>query len=420
MKTHHFLQALIACTVAGRRSSRAPSEWRTVPSSRVKEFTMHPLAFITRIVYVCCIAAAASGVAAEEVVSKTTVLLGLSSQYKDQLTSKENIDGALAYFASVNKRGGVFGRKIELKLYDDGRDVKRTIENTERLIHQDKVFALFGYRNTPSIEAVLPLIALERIPLIAPFSGSSTLRLNPQVFHLRASYAQEAAKLVEHLSTTGVNKIAILYQDDAFGKNGMTAFQTALKAREISPVAIAKFDRRDTKVDAAVKAAAKEIAAARPDAVLMACGAKLCVDFIKQLRATDQLIQFLTLSNVNSAEFAQDLKGDGHGVIVAQVVPYPWSRIIPLSREFQQVLKDSGSQVPLSYASFEGFIAAKLVVTALQRTGTDLTRKKFLSAMEDMGEVDLGGMTLRYSQKSHEGSDFVDLSMVGKQGNYVH
>jgi branched-chain amino acid transport system substrate-binding protein len=387
----------------------------------MKEFTMRPLTFMTRLVYVCSIAAAASGVAAEEGVSKTSVLLGYSGEYSGQAAAREGIDGALVYFASVNKRGGVFGRKIELKVYDDGRDVKRAVENTERLIHQDKVFALFGYKNTPTIEAVLPLVARERVPLITPFSGSSTLRepLNPQVFHLRASYEQEAEKLVEHLSTVSIKKIAILYQDDAFGKNGMAAYQAALKARGISPVAVARFDRREAKVDAEIKVAVKAIAGARPDAVLMACGAKLCVDFIKQVQATGQRTQFLTLSNVNSAEFAQDLKGDGHGVVVAQIVPYPWSPIVALSREFQQVLKDTGSQVPLSYASFEGFIAAKLIVMALQRAGPELTRERFLAALEGMEEVDLGGMTVRFSRKNHTGSNFVDLTLIGKEGKYV-
>lgn len=169
-----------------------------------------------------------------------------------------------------------------------------------------------------------------------------------------------------------------------------------------------------------VDAAAKAIASAAPDAVVMACSPKACIDFIKQVRATGQRMQFLTMSNVNSDEFARALKDDGRGVVVAQVVPYPWSPTVALAREFQQVLKDGGLQVPLSYASFEGFIAAKLVVTALQRSGTDLTREKFLSAMEGMGEVDLGGMTLRYSRKNHEGSNFVDLSLIGKDGRYVH
>lgn len=192
---------------------------------------MHPSTFVARILCSYCLAAAASGVEAEEGVSKTSVLLGQSGEYSGQAVARESIDGARAYFAFVNKRGGVFGRKIELKTYDDGRDVKRVVENTERLIREDKVFALFGYRSTPSVEAVLPIVTRERVPLIAPFSGAGTIRepLNPQVFHLRASYAQEAAKLVVHLSTVSIKKIAILYQDDPFGKDGLTGFQAAFK-----------------------------------------------------------------------------------------------------------------------------------------------------------------------------------------------
>jgi branched-chain amino acid transport system substrate-binding protein len=207
---------------------------------------MSLLAVLVRLVCMCCVGAA-FGVMAQEGVSKTTILLGQSGEFSGQGVAKEGIDGAQVYFASVNKRGGVFGRKIELKTYDDGRDVKRVVENTQRLIREDKVFALFGYRGTPSIEAAIPEATRERVPLIAPFSGARSIRepVNPQVFHLRASYTQEADKLVVHLATVGIRKIAILYQDDAFGKDGLSGFQEALAAQGITPVVVAKYDRNE-------------------------------------------------------------------------------------------------------------------------------------------------------------------------------
>ncbi len=354
---------------------------------------------------------------AETGVTRSAVFFGQSGEFSGQAVAKDNVDGARVYLAAINRRGGVFGRSIELKTYDDGRDTKRVVENTERLVAQDRVFALFGYRSTPSVEAALPILTRERVPMVAPFSGAQSIRdpLNPMVFHLRASYQQEASKLVHHLATQGVRRIALFYQDDVFGKDALVGFEQALRQENVSALITANYDRKDLNVAAAVK----RIAAVSPEAVVMACSPKACVDFIKQVRAKGLHSQFLTLSNVNSDEFARSLGEDGLGVVVAQVVPYPWNTSVPLVREFHQSLKENGMQVPVSYSSFEGFVAAKLLVSALRLAGPDLTREKFLGALESMREVDLGGLILRFSAQEHQGSNLVDLTMVGRGGKYI-
>ncbi|HEX6703363.1 MAG TPA: ABC transporter substrate-binding protein [Albitalea sp.] len=349
--------------------------------------------------------------------SKPPIVLGTSGEFSGQAVAKENIDGAMAYFASVNKRGGVFGRNVELKVYDDGRDVRRTVTNTERLIAEDRAFALFGYRSTPSVEAALPILTRNQVPLIAPFSGAESIRspANPLVFHLRASYRQEAAKLVHQLSTVGVRRVALLYQDDAFGKDAAAGFEEALKDAGLAPLVTATYDRKDLNVESAVRS----IGQASSEAVLMACSPRACLDFIKAMRAEKHRCQFLTLSNVNSDEFAKGLGNDTRGVVVAQVMPSPWSHVIPLAREYRQALKDSGSGVPVSYASFEGFAAAKLVVTALRLAGPDPTRERFMAALESMRELDLGGLTVRFFGTDHRGSNFVELTFISQGGKYI-
>lgn len=365
---------------------------------------------------VCCgLVSAAACAAAQDAAS---IVFGQSGEFSGQGVAKENTDGAQAYFAMVNRNGGVFGRKVELKSYDDGRDKKRVIENTERLIAKDKVFALFGYRSTPSVQAAIPMAVRERVPLIAPFSGAQSIRTphNDLVFHLRASYRREMDKLVKLLVTQGVRKIAMLYQDDEFGKDALAGFEDALKKEGISSVAIANYDRKDRNITPALKT----LIAAEPQAVVMACTPKACVDFIKQAKAGGgRGLGFLTLSNVNSDEFTRELGEDGRGVVVTQVVPHPWSVGIPLVREFQQAIKDTGSQVPVSYSSFEGFIAAKLVVSALRQAGPNPTREKFMAALESMHNFDLGGMFMQMSTSDHLGSSFVDLTMIGPEGKYV-
>lgn len=366
----------------------------------------------------CWLALWGSGTAlSQDGVTRTSIFLGQSGEYSGQGVARENIDGAKVYFATVNRRGGVHGRTVELKTYDDGRDVKRVVANTERLITQDKVFALFGYRSTPSVEAAIPVLTREKVPMIAPFSGAQSIRAphNPMVFHLRASYHQEAVQLIRQLTTQGVSRIALLYQDDSFGKDGLVGFEEALAQARVKSLATAKYDRKDMDVRSPVAT----IAAANPDAVAMACSPKACVDFIKQMRARGMRTQFLTLSNVNSDEFVKSLGEDGRGVVVTQVVPYPWAPTVPLAREFRQALKDTGMQVPISYSSFEGFIAAKLVVSALRASGPELNRAKFIAALEAMNDVDLGGLRVGFAPNHHEGSKFVDLSLISRDGRYI-
>lgn len=373
--------------------------------------------FIFKLAVAACVSMGSTAAMSEDGVSRTTILLGQSGEVAGQGVARENTDGANAYFALINRQGGVFGRKIEIKTYEDGREDKRVIENTERLVTQDKVFALFGYRSTPSIEAVMPILKREKVPMIAPFSGSKSLRIphNPMIFHMRASYHQEAMTLIQQLMAQGVRRIALVTQDDSFGKNAMEGFQDALSKAGVKPVAVSMFPRKTSDVRASVAT----VEPTNPEAVAMACGAKGCIDFIKQLRALGQRPQFLTISNLNSEDFAKALGEDGRGLVMTQVMPYPWSQTVPLAREFRQVLKEVAPTVPVSYSSFEGFIAAKLVVTALRAAGPDVNRAKFIAALESMNDVDLGGLRIRMSPSNHEGSNYVDITMISRDRKFI-
>ncbi|MFZ6768848.1 ABC transporter substrate-binding protein [Undibacterium sp. Di26W] len=342
------------------------------------------------------------------------ILLGQSVELSGQATGKENREGALLYFDWLNKQGGVNGKSIELISYDDQRDPAKTKENTLKLINDDHVIALFGYRSTPTIEAVLPLLEKYRIPLIAPFSGALSLHqpLQPYVFNLRASYRDEAAKMVDSLADLQIRQIAILHQDDSFGKDGLNGFVNKLGERKLQAAVIAKYDRKDMKLDAAVA----QIAATTPQAVLMACTPSACADFIRQMQKTGQKPRFLMLSNVNSDEFFKSLGDNGRGIGVMQVMPYPRDFGIPVVRELQKVLKSIKNPPPLSYAVLEGFVAAKLMAEALRRAGNRPDTQKLSQALENMRQVDLGGVQVSYSAKDHDGSHFVELTIVGKNG----
>jgi branched-chain amino acid transport system substrate-binding protein len=342
------------------------------------------------------------------------IVVGQSVELSGQATGRENMQGALAYFAWLNSQGGIHGKPVELITYDDGRDPARTLANSERLLNSDGAIALFGYRSTPTVEKVLPLLQNTKVALVAPFSGAQTLHhpFNRHVFHLRASYQDEAKKMVESLATLQISKVAILYQDDAFGRDGLEGFRRSLEARSIAPLATAKYDRKELDVRPAVAA----IAAARPQAVMMACTPSACADFIKQMRKRGEQPQFLMLSNVNSEEFFRSLGEAGRGIGVMQVMPYPRDVGAAVVREFQRVLKGMRDPPPASYAALEGFVAAKLLAEGLRRAGPGPTREKLIRALEQMQDVDLGGVSVGYSPTDHRGSQFVELTIIGKNG----
>jgi branched-chain amino acid transport system substrate-binding protein len=283
-------------------------------------------------------------------------------------------------------------------------------------LYEDHAIALFGYRSTLTVEAVLPLLVAEKIALVAPFSGAQTLHhpFNPYLFHLRASYQDETAKMVEVIKTLQIKNVALLYQNDPFGKDGLEGFERNLKAAHLSPLTTIKYERQNLDMDQA----AKEMMALSPQAVLMACTPNACINFIKKMRKNGAQTQYMMLSNVNSSEFFKELGSSGRGVGVMQVMPYPRDLEAAIVREFQHTLKEMKNPPPLSYSALEGFAAAKLLVEALRRAGPNPTRAKLIAALETMHATDLGGIVVNYSHTNHDGSPFVELVVVGKDGAF--
>ncbi|MFZ6750633.1 ABC transporter substrate-binding protein [Undibacterium sp. Ren11W] len=359
-----------------------------------------------------------AGLAVPALALADKIVVGQSVELSGQATGKEGMLGAQLFFNWINtSQGGVNGRKIELITYDDQRDPQKTKDNTLKLIKDDHAVALLGYRSTPTVQAVLPLLEKNKIPLVAPFSGSQSLYkpMHPYVFNLRASYQDEAAKMVESVALMQIKNIAILYQDDAFGKDGLAGFEKHLGARQIKASAIAKYDRKDLNVDAAVTT----IMAANPAAILMACTPSACADFIKKVKTAGRLPQFMMLSNVNSEEFFSSLGKLGRGVGVIQVMPAPRNIGVPVVREFQHALKASSNPPPVTSAVLEGFIAAKLLAEGIRRSGANLSPQKLVSALESMNDFDLGGITLQYGSSQHNGSNFVEMSIVDQNGKMM-
>ncbi|MEK8049494.1 ABC transporter substrate-binding protein [Ideonella sp. DXS22W] len=332
-------------------------------------------------------------------------------------TVKEATAGARLAFAQVNAQGGIGGQKVELVQLDDRFEPEQAAANARKLADEG-VISLFLTRGTPHNQAILPVLAQAKLPLVGPSTGAMLLHqpVNPWVYNVRASYQREAERIVRHLVQVGVSRLAIVQVADSFGDaaaaGALRGFGATLK-----PVAHLKYDR--SKPDFAP--VVKQLLAADAQAVLFLGSGTAVVDGIKALRAAGSAAQLATLSNNASAGFVKSLGPLAHGVIVSQVLPSERALAVPLVKEAHDLVAQypqlAGEVTP---ALLEGYASAKVLLEGLRRAAAarDLTRTGLQRALDGLTRYNLGGLELSYSASDHSGLDYADLSIVGADGRF--
>ena len=313
--------------------------------------------------------------------------------------------GIAAAFKEVNDRGGIDGRPVEFFSLDDGGAPEKAAENTVTLLKKDQVFSMFACGGTTSVMGALKVLGEAKVPLIAPATGSDALRaFNPLVFHTRASYAQELAKIARQLSSTGFTKLAVGYFDNPFGKATLAAFEAA--ARATNNTQWKPFLVQET--PEGIEKAVQEIVQFQPNALMsLAIGAS-GIPFYKALRQRIKAPAF-SISFLGSRPLLAALGEAAAGITVAQVVPNPTNPAIPVVKAYQDAIKKLGG-VDIGYSSLEGYVNARILIEALRRAGRSATREKFVEALHSMRPYDMGGFEVRYGPNDHEGTDFVELT----------
>jgi branched-chain amino acid transport system substrate-binding protein len=321
--------------------------------------------------------------------------------------------GAEAYFKVVNDAGGINGRKIKLISLDDGYEPDRAKANTQKLIIEEKVLALFGYVGTPTSNAALPLFTEAKVPFIGAFTGAQSLRepFNRYIFNIRASYFDETEHIVENLVSQGIKNIAVFYQNDAYGKAGLAGMERAMKKRNLPITALATVERNTADVSDAVKKMLK----ANPTAIVMISAYKSSAAFILETQKAGKFPLFWNVSFVGSKALADELGASSRGVQVSQVVPFPWSTDSKIVSEYQKAI---GSEANYSFTSLEGYIAAKILVVGLRKAGKNLSRETLVDALASSSVIDLGGFKVEFSPTNHNGSSFVDLTIISKDKQF--
>ena len=325
--------------------------------------------------------------------------------------------GIEAAFKEVNQHGGVHGRRLALTSRDDAYEPEAAIANTQTLIEKDRVFALIGAVGTPTSRSATPVAAQFGVPYIAPFTGAAFLR-DPHwnnIINLRASYNQETEEMVARLTTDlGITNIAVIYQDDSFGRAGYRGVRAALDRRDLDPVAIGVYPRNTT----AVKTALLDIRRGSPDAVIIVGAYQPVGALISWAHQTGMNPVFMTLSFVGSYALADQLGTGGAGVFVTQVVPFPHSDAYPVVPNYRRALAAHAPEAEPGFVSFEGYLAGRLAIYGLETCGLEVDRKCFLDALKQAEDFDIDGFPLGYGEEDNQGSDRVFLTVIDEKGEY--
>lgn len=364
----------------------------------------------------CAWLLAATAHAGDEGVTPTEIRLGASQVLSGPLgpQTQQYGEGARLMFEAVNAAGGIHGRKIGFTSLDDGFDPKRAVENTRRLIEEHKVFMLFNSTGTAQTAAVLPQLKASKTILFGPVTGASSMRegVNPYLFHVRAGYANETERMFSQLRQIGVTRVAFFYQDDGLGKTLLGEVRKASTAANLPLVAEIKVDPAAPDFAAAAAATAQ----AQPQAVIVGTAGLTFPHYVKAVLATPTRPAFYGYSVASLDVIHRELQDKARGIILAQIMPSLRNTTIPVVAEYLKLLKAKSPDAQPSASQFEGFVHARLLVEGLRRTGRDLSTASFTQTLEGAGEIAFGRFTARYSPRSHNGSDYVELAIIDAEG----
>jgi branched-chain amino acid transport system substrate-binding protein len=338
------------------------------------------------------------------VVGRSLVLTGPLKIY-----GEAKRDGGDAYIAKVNAAGGVGGRPIELVTLDDAYLPATTVENLKKIAAERQPVAFLGLFGVPTSAAALPALLELKIPAVGLSSGTEAMRtpFNRYVFPVRASYADEARKLVGHVKVANISKIGVVYMDNPFGVVLKDTLLAALKDGGLSAKVV--------KVDVAGKESASAVADA-PQAIFLATLAGVGVSVFEEVKKTSFRGVMYGFSPLDATAVTKQLGPKAQGLGISQVFPIPSGVRLKVVAEYVQAVKDLGRGTP-SFYGIEAFIEAKVLVEGLRRAGPQPNPASLVKALETLRDLDVGGFFVSYKPEAHSGSNFVEIDVINALGD---
>lgn len=328
----------------------------------------------------------------------------------------EGLMAAKAAFETINAAGGIAGRKIQLIALDDEFSPSKAAENAKQL-EAKGVVALFNCWGTASCSAMMPIVNEAKLPLVTGIAGGGPMRTAPgrYAFNMRPTTDDEISRMVKQMQTIGQERIAVVYQDDPFGKSGLASAQTVLEKAKTKAVTEQALARDGSNADAVASA----LKAAQPNGIILIASPQATVAVIKQTRKSGAATQFYNLAAQANRKVVTDLGEHTSGVVFTTLVPSPWKNALTIVRDYQNAIQTATAKTDYSYLGLEVFINAKLLMEGLTQAGPKLSRENLVTALESMGEKNFGGgITIKYGPNDRNGSSYVGLTIVNKEGRF--
>jgi len=369
----------------------------------------------------------ASSAYAEVGITNSEILLGQSANFSGGTTGQAKIyqEGAELYFDSINQSGGIYGRKIRMISLDDNQKPAQTVKNVTKLIKEERVFALTHFDNTTTAVPAMEMAEKANVPFFSPITGAEELYAHRKnVFTFHASFKDELKTIIRHLATLQIDRVALVYYDLSSGQELLMQTNELLAAEKLKFVAQGKmkFNSGDA------SEAANAIAKGSPKAVIIGVSGKDAAAFVRKMKQQPGVPPiFYARTIANAGTLFKELGRDAVGIAITQVVPNPFNAITRIGKEYRTrlaeknavLLKEGKPQIKPEYVGFKGFIGAKILVEGMRRAGKELTRERLLESLEAMHELDVGGYFVKFSKSNHNGSRYVDITMIGSRGRTV-
>jgi branched-chain amino acid transport system substrate-binding protein len=355
-----------------------------------------------------------------EGVSDSEIIVGMTAPFNEEpvgFIGNELLEGALTYIRNINDKGGVNGRTISIKTYDDNLEPNTTMEKTLRLINKDKVLSLFNYPSGYTASKIVTLLENYQIPIIGISSGDDVFRsiYDDYVFNVRASYKDEIDKAIQFLvETLEVSEIAILKQDDGYGLTRTNKAKEALLKYELKPVTEVSISPQDTDFTQLTS----DIVNSNPEAVLVFSSVDKAGGFINQVRSLKPELYFYmtsegfeTLSLIN--QFIGYTEESRANIYITQVMPNPWDTHTELLKTYHNLSHKYYPEYNLNYYRMEGYINAMVLVKAIEIAGENLSRDTLVKTLRNMKKIKLGEeLVINYGKNDNQALEKVYITTI--------
>jgi branched-chain amino acid transport system substrate-binding protein len=337
--------------------------------------------------------------------------------------AKGLIAGISACFSAINTAGGINGHTLRLETKDDGLRPEKMVQLTEEFIKDPSVIGLISYLNTGGINALAKQDAFAKagIALVAPLQGDKSIVETENVFPLRSGYPDEVIALLKESKSWGKDKISIVNMNVTFGPVLAELARTQAAEMGVQIVSSSVLDTSPANIESSVQAAVQKISESQPKAILLLATGKAAIEFVQHVRAVSAgSVQIYGLSVLLHSELVKAVGVDkAKGIVLSQVIPYPFTQVAPVIGEYQRAMKSYAPNEPLSYSSLEGYLGARIAAEAVRRSGPSIDRKRLVAVLKSMGEFNLGGIYVNYKPQQKRGWGGVDLTMINSAGNLL-